>query len=137
MGDRPMLKAWFIPQPKPKPYLLVKRERKSKKDAKDARERKKCHARSGGRCEVVEVVALPEQSELKIFRCKKAARQNHHLLSGVGRRNVGDSILAEHRLDVCTLHHSEITNKVIVPCDLDKAKHAATVTYWRDVWRDL
>jgi len=126
------VKAWFIPCPKPKPHLLEKRAKRLRRDAQDVRERKKCHLRSGGRCEVIEVVLLPEKSEMTVFRCKRAARQNHHLLGGVGQRNRGVSILAAHRLDVCPLHHAEITNRVIRPTDPDKARHAATVTYWRE-----
>lgn len=117
--------------PKPRPHLLEKRERKAKLKTQDAAERKKCHLRSGGRCEVIEVRFTPEQSAIYSKRCARRASQNHHLLGGVGRRNVGDSILARHRLDTCDLCHLEIEHAVLIPVDRDKSVDAATVKYER------
>lgn len=116
---------------KPKPKLLEKRERKAKLKTQDAAERKKCHIRSGGRCGVIEVLFRPEASEIRTKRCARRASQNHHLLGGVGRRNVGDSILAKHRIDCCDCCHTEIEHAVLKPVQLDKATEAATVRYER------
>ena len=115
--------------PKPRPHLLVKRERKAEKESQNRAERKKCHLRSGGRCEVIIVTHAPEQSGIFYKRCRKAARENHHLLGGIGRRNVGASILAQHRLDTCTDHHAEINHNVIEPYVFDEAHDASTVKY--------
>src|SRR6185436_6031789 len=82
--------------PKPRPHILIKREQRAAKTALDTQERKACHVRSGGRCEVVEVLPQPERSLLIVTRCKGRAVHNHHLISGVGRRNVGVSVLASH-----------------------------------------
>ncbi len=117
--------------PKPKPRLLEKRERKAKLDAQDRAERKKCRARSAGRCEVLEVGVYPEGSAIRVKRCARRASQNHHWLGGVGRRNKGASLLFSHRLDVCDLCHKEIEHAVLQPVDPEKATMAKTVTYWR------
>ena len=114
---------------KPRPHLLVKRERKAAKDAQDRAERKVCHLRSGGRCEVIIVTHTPEASAIVTKRCKRSARHNHHLLGGVGRRNVGASLLAAHRLDVCPDHHREIEDGIVEPYVFDEAHDAATVKY--------
>lgn len=117
--------------PKPRPRLLEKRERRARLDAQDRAERKKCHLRSGLRCEVVEITHRPEASAIITKRCKHRAQNNHHLLGGVGRRNVGASILSEHRLDTCAEHHREIEDGILEPYNLDEQYDAATVTYIR------
>jgi hypothetical protein len=116
--------------PKGRPRILVKRERKSALDAKDRAERKKCHLRSGMRCEVIEVVSKPEASAIVNKRCKGKVVHNHHLIGGVGRRNIGKSILAAHRLDTCKTCHQDIEAEILVPTDRDPT-NAATVTYER------
>ena len=115
--------------PKPRPRLLEKRERKAALNAQDRAERKICHLRSGGRCEVIIITHKPEASAIEQKRCKRIARHNHHLLGGVGRRNVGASILAAHRLDCCPEHHREIEDGILEPYVLDEAYDAATVRY--------
>lgn len=117
--------------PKPKPYVLVKREKKAQIEALDRQERKKCHQRSLGRCEVIEEIAKPEQSALLKVRCKGRAVHNHHLIGGVGRRNVGKSVLFTHRIDTCTKCHQDIEAEILQPANRDKAEDAATVTYVR------
>jgi hypothetical protein len=117
--------------PKPMPHLLAKRQRQADLKAQDARERKACHLRSAGRCEVIEVRFRPEASEIRTKRCARRASQNHHLLGGVGRRNKGVSILAKHRIDTCDKCHLEIEHAVLKPVDLDKQHDAATVRYER------
>jgi len=116
---------------KGKPFVVEKREKKSAVDAKDRAEREKCHIRSAGRCEVQEVIPKPEQSLIVTKRCKRKVVHNHHLISGSGKRNVGPSILAEHRLDTCQRCHQDIEAGLLVPADRDKAQDAATVTYER------
>lgn len=115
--------------PKGTPRLIEKRERKASRDAQDRAERKLCHVRSGGRCEVVLVTHRPEESAIITKRCKQSARHNHHLIGGIGRRNVGESLLAAHRLDVCADHHREIEDAIIEPYRIDEAHDAATVKY--------
>jgi hypothetical protein len=116
-------------QPKPRPKLLDKRERRASVTAKDRAERAKCRQRSGGRCEVIEVY---ESAGREITSaCFRRASQNHHLIGGSGRRNTGRSILAEHRLDTCDRCHDEITNHVLVPVDGTQKEDAATVRYER------
>ena len=115
--------------PKPRPRILEKRERKAAKESQDRAERKICHVRSGGRCEVILVTHRPEASEIVTKRCNRSARHNHHLLAGIGRRNVGASLLAAHRLDVCPDHHREIEDGILEPYVFDEAHEAATVKY--------
>jgi hypothetical protein len=108
-------------QPKARPKLLDKRQAKADAARVDREQRAICRHRSMGRCEVV-----------TRHRCIHRASENHHLIGGIGRRNKGRSILAEHRLDVCSYCHEEITAHVLVPC-VDEAKReaAATVRYER------
>lgn len=118
-------------QPKPRPKLLDKRQAKADVDRIDKQERTKCRARSGGRCEV-RVVRILYDGHPGAIRCTEVVRENHHLIGGIGRRNRGRSILAAHRLDVCTRCHAEITGRVLVPCVTQaKAECAATVRYER------
>lgn len=119
------------PIPKGKPHILIKREMKSALVAKDNAERKKCHLRSGMRCEVKEVIPKPEESLIVTKRCKGKVVHNHHLKGGNGRRNVGDSILAEHRLDTCQKCHQDIEAELLVPANRDHQYDAAKVTYER------
>ena len=111
--------------PKPRPKLLDKRKAQADLAKIDCRERKACRKRSGGRCEVLEV------GPVYWFRCRLRATENHHLISGSGRRNRGKSIRSEYRLDVCRRCHQEITNHVLTPVDGTKQEHAATVRYER------
>lgn len=119
------------PLAKPTPRILEKRAKKAALKAEDDRQRNRCHARSGGRCEVNEVIPKPEQSLIVTKRCKGRVVNNHHLMGGNGRRNVGPSILAEHRIDTCQKCHQDIEAEILVPADRDKAEDAATVTYER------
>lgn len=116
---------------KGKPHILVTREKKADLKAKDDFERNRCHQRSGMRCEVNEVIPQPERSLIVTKRCKGRVVHNHHLIGGIGRRNVGPSLLSEHRLDTCKKCHQDIEHEILVPADLDKAQDAATVTYER------
>lgn len=111
---------------KPRPRLLDKREAQGKVKTKDQQERDKCHERSGRKCEVVE-----EFESGYSFRCLRPVVENHHLISGIGRRNKGRSILAEHRLDTCKRCHDDITGKVLRPIDGTQKELAATVRYER------
>ena len=115
--------------PKPRSRVLEKREAKAELDRQDRYERKLCHLRSGGRCEARIVTARPECSALIDTRCNRAASHNHHLMGGHGRRNVGDSILAVHRLDVCTRHHSELHHRLLQAVDHDWQYDAAMVRF--------
>ena len=117
---------------KPRPTLLDKQDKDSAVDAKDRIERKKCKARSGGRCEVIErIPGWPNPNAWIPRRCWRRSSQNHHLIGGSGRRNKGKSILAEHRLETCDRCHDEITNHVLVPVDGTLKEDAATVKYER------
>lgn len=122
-------------QPKPRPKLLEIRVVKSGIAAVDRRERAKCRRRSGGQCEVIEIVrqrdAVTGLRRTAFLHCARRVSENHHLIGGIGRRNRGRSILAAHRLDVCQRCHEDITGNVLVPVDGTKKEHAATVRYER------
>ena len=118
-------------QPKPRPKLLEKRQAVAEIDRIDRAERRKCHDRSNGFCEVRTMTGRHKWEGRGYARCGRVATENHHLIGGLGRRNRGESIKAEHRLDVCKLCHSEITHHVLLPVDGTKAEDAATVRYER------
>jgi hypothetical protein len=112
---------------KPRPKVLEKRDAASKRDAIDRQERAKCKARSHGLCEVYERIR-----GMRVWaRCLRRATENHHLIGGIGRRNRGKSILAEHRIDVCPRCHADITGNVLVPENMTERYDAATVRYER------
>lgn len=114
---------------KPRPELLEKRERAQNQAVIDRVERAKCRARSGGRCEVMANggnALFPQH----FWRCSRRASENHHLKGGIGRRNRGASILAAHRIEVCSICHSEITGHVLQPVGVGR-EDAATVRFER------
>jgi len=77
--------------------------------------------RALGRCEV----QIRHSDGMGALSCHRRAQpQSHHLIFGIGKKNFGPSILAEHRLAVCELHHDQITQHVLVPvpgCDRERA----------------
>lgn len=118
---------------KPRPKLLETRERHAERNEIDRQERAKCKARSGGRCEVIEqFFGYPSSVGVVQYerRCSRRTSQNHHLKGGIGRRNIGASILAEHRIEVCSICHKEITGHVLQPVGPGR-EDAATVRYER------
>lgn len=125
----------FPPISKPRPKLLDKREAKAKVCAEDRAENAKVKARSGGWCEVSgyhfgdgPIHVAPNGFH---WRCRRRGAHIHHLISGMGRRNVGKSIKAEHKLHVCELHHEEIHGHVLKPTSEETRYDAATVRYER------
>jgi hypothetical protein len=105
--------------PKGKPKALAKREQASAIEAKDKTENAKAKARANGRCEVI----------VGDVRCRNRDSQTHHLLGGIGRRNKGNSILAEYKIRVCDDCHSLLTGNIL---QATTAEHtAATVRYRR------
>jgi hypothetical protein len=109
--------------------LLEKRDRAADLAKLDRSESAKVRVRAGGRCEARELVHVTGRP----VRCSRlAAPGNHHLISGSGRRNRGESILAAHRIAVCAICHQEITGRVLVPMGTQaKQESAATVIYQR------
>jgi hypothetical protein len=113
------------PQPKPMPKLLEKQAKALSTRATDRAENAKAKQRAGGQCEVY---VVPDGKNL-YRRCLKPATETHHLLGGIGRRNKGQSILADYKLRVCATCHREITGHVLVPVQADH--NALTVRYRR------
>lgn len=66
--------------------------------------------RSGGRCEVREVVTTG--MSYGFFPCFRRAAHIHHMLDGIGVRGRGPSCLPEHKQAVCPVHHREIHGDV-------------------------
>ena len=111
---------------KPRPKLLDKRDARADVSKEDRAENAKVKQRSGGRCEVSELVR-----SRSVFRCHLRGSQIHHLISGIGRRNVGRSIKAEHKLHTCDRCHEEIHGHVLKPVNETERYDAATVRYVR------
>lgn len=89
--------------PKPTPQTEIRRQRRMALCLTDRAEHAKVKARSGGRCEAV----------IAGERCRERAVHDHHLKSGWGVRNVGDSILAANRVHLCVTHHQQIHAKLL------------------------
>lgn len=117
--------------PKPRPKLLDKRQAKATVRAVDTDENAKVRARSLGHCEVRTAFYANGKLAKSSWICPKRAAHIHHLISGIGRRNIGDSIKAAHKLHVCELHHTEIHGHVLKPTDEATRYKAATVRYER------
>lgn len=113
--------------PKPRPRDLDRQALAKLRDKIDRQERAKVMARSGGRCEVRVTVMVVEPFDL---RCTGRSTEVHHLIGGIGRRNKGRSILAEHRLATCQSCHTAITRHVLQPVG-EGREDAATVRYER------
>jgi hypothetical protein len=119
--------------PKPRPHALVKAKRKVELAKQDREENAKVWTRSGGICEAIEAHPNPwSDRSWTLKRCSKpATRPSHHLIYGSGRRNVGESVLAAHRLAVCRTCHKEITQHILVPAASCDRERAASVRYER------
>lgn len=128
---------------KPRPRMLDKTDKRNKVAATDRRENEKVQKRSGGRCEVMTVVdpvfafdartMRAVEPQQVVVRCRhRAVGAPHHLIYGIGRRNVGRSILAAHKIAVCRKCHAEITGHVLkIACDDARRYDARTVYYER------
>lgn len=112
--------------PKPLPRYLEKR-------TEDRAENAKVKVRSAGQCEVTTpcrtapfwIVAVIDH------RCPRRAAHIHHLIAGIGRRNIGRSILAAHKLHVCDRCYKAIHGHVLTPLNEGERYDAATVRYER------
>jgi len=105
--------------PKGKPKSIAKDERDRDRKNVDERENDKVKARSGGQCEI--------QSPK---RCQRRANQVHHMISGIGRRARGPSLLAKHKQHTCTECHGLITSKRFVRIGTD-------LPSWTDSYRRI
>lgn len=92
--------------PKPRPRALQKADRLKLREKVDKAESAKVKARSGGRCELI---------DLKRGRCGRRALHIHHRLSGIGVRGRGASAKAENKLNLCDRCHSDIHAHILVP----------------------
>jgi hypothetical protein len=130
-GGRPALAIDFsgLMFPKQRPKALDKADKAKALEALDKKESAKAKKRAGGRCEVKDVGRGPIQHGVVMFCCPNKDTETHHLLGGIGRRNKGQSILAEYKLRVCNRCHLDITANILRPTT---ATHdAATVRFWR------
>lgn len=107
---------------KPRPKLLEKREAKAQIDATDRAENEKARRRANGRCEIFVVGE---------GWCTKRDQETHHMISGIGRKKVGRSLLAEHKQRCCTECHRLITNNVL------KVLTEGRVPRWNDPYERI
>lgn len=111
--------------PKSRPKALDAREAKAQLESHDKQESAKAKKRAEGRCEVVEYDSTLRGN----IRCYRVDAHTHHLISGIGRRNKGKSILAAWKLRVCDQCHRDIHAKVFQPTTAEA--NAATIRYRR------
>ena len=106
-----------LPFAKPRPAKLERTDKRKRRAASDEAENKKVRARSGGRCELIEL--HPNEWNPKYSftakRCVRPALHIHHKIGGWGKRARGASILAENKLHLCERCHSDIHAHVLVP----------------------
>ena len=88
--------------PKPEPQRRVTRRKRMDHAQFQREQRAKVLDRSEGRCEIWELGV----------RCGFPADEVHHLIGGIGRRNVGDSALATHLVATCRQHHRDVHDGV-------------------------
>jgi hypothetical protein len=97
-------------------------------EAQDRKENAKARARAKGMCEVSWLAGVGSVATVPM-RCTRKDTQTHHLISGIGRRNKGKSILAEHKLRVCDQCHADLHAKILQPTS--STDEAASVRYRR------
>lgn len=100
----------FAPQPKHRPSMLDKQDRRKALQSADEAENQKVRARSKGQCEIREVVRAGFAMAVP---CAHRACQIHHMIGGWGKRARGKSTLAEHKQHCCATCHREITGHVL------------------------
>jgi hypothetical protein len=98
------------------PKILPKlgKTRQEEQKALDEAESEKVRQRSGGQCEVVETEALivDDTIVLSLTRCPRKAYHVMHLIGGRGKRGIGISALAEHKLHGCPECHRDIDGDI-------------------------
>lgn len=125
------------PVAKPRPKMLDKRAAKADVTRIDREENAKVKYRSTGQCELYEQIDLlgfsSKQGAFVITskRCRRRASHIHHLISGIGRRNIGASIEAAHKLHLCDKCHSEIHGHVLKPVNATERYDADTIRFER------
>jgi hypothetical protein len=124
--------------PKPRPRALQKLDRQKAKQSVEDRENSIVKTRSGGRCEVATVSIEPHigasgtiYQKPASSRCVRRASEIHHLLSGMGRRGVKESALAQNKQHVCGVCHDLITRHILQGYWTDVKDRASTITYIR------
>ena len=117
--------------PKPSPGALDRAARSMARYVTDRRENAKVRIRSEGRCEVVE--------EVQRFgcvwgdrRCSRDGVHVHHMISGRGKRAIGQSLLAEHKQHTCAQHHEDITEH-----RLERIATEGQLPLWTDQYRRI
>jgi hypothetical protein len=118
--------------PKTRVKALEKADKAKAIEAQDRTENAKAKKRAKGRCERVEVVnasIVVGKGDVVEVRCHRKDAHVHHLISGIGRRNMGRSIFAEHKLCVCEKCHADIHAKVLQPTT--STDEAASIRYRR------
>jgi hypothetical protein len=61
--------------------------------------------------------------------CTRKDAHTHHLLSGIGRKNIGRSILASAKIRVCESCHTQIHSRILQPTTA--TTEAATIRFRR------
>ena len=120
--------------PKGRPGALVKDDRRKVKQSIEDEQDAIVKARSGGICEVKDR-HLSAMYHPVLKRCRRPAREIHHLIGGSGRRGVRESALAQNKLHVCAGFdgscHDLSTRKILQPHWADVNNRAGTVYYVR------
>jgi hypothetical protein len=111
--------------PKTRVRALERADKAKAIEAQDRKENAKARKRAKGRCEVIESTG----ARYYVMACSRKDTQTHHLISGIGRRNKGKSILAAHKLRVCDQCHHDLHAKILQPTT--STDEAASVRYRR------
>jgi hypothetical protein len=111
--------------PKSRVKALEKADKAAALATQDKKESAKAKRRAKGMCEAWSPCPVGGF----MVRCYRKDTQTHHLISGIGRRNKGKSILAEHKLRICDQCHADIHAKVLQPTT--DTTEAAKVRYRR------
>lgn len=111
---------------KPRPAALEKADRRKALVKRDLSENAKVRERSQGRCEVE--VLYRGGGAVECARCERRAVHVHHLIGGMGKRGIGRSALAKHKVHACERCHSDIHGHVLV-------RQGGAVPFWSDAYR--
>jgi hypothetical protein len=115
--------------PKVRVRALDRADKAKAIEAQDRKENAKARKRAKGRCEVVEVVLNKATGKPVLGFCTRKDAHTHHLLSGIGRKNIGRSILASAKIRVCESCHTQIHSRILQPTTA--TTEAATIRFRR------
>lgn len=116
--------------PKGPPAKLARDQQKRDWKAEDRAGSDEAKTRSGGRCEVRELIRCGTWGSSAIYRCQRRAIHLHHMIGGWKIRGRGESAKAIRKQHTCLECHQDIEGNVL-------QRIGGTVPHWTDVYERI